>query len=102
MVIYPRLGDRLNLKIPDKILRFLLQDGFWVVHLPFVCKVKFKFSVDHIAHPVVSSFILFLRFIIIIFLSSTEHLISYYDYYHIYPTPPLGQDMTQDQFLSGV
>ena len=22
--------------------------------------------------------------------------------YHIYPTPPLGQDMTQDQFLSGV
>ncbi len=23
-------------------------------------------------------------------------------YYHIYPTPPLGQDMTQGQFLSGV
>ena len=22
--------------------------------------------------------------------------------YHIYPTPPLGQDMTQGQFLSGV
>ena len=22
--------------------------------------------------------------------------------FHIYPTPPLGQDMTQDQFLSGV
>ena len=22
--------------------------------------------------------------------------------YHIYPTPPLGQDMTQSQFLSGV
>ena len=21
--------------------------------------------------------------------------------YHIYPTPPLGQDMTQGQFLSG-
>ena len=27
-------------------------------------------------------------------------LMSYY--YHIYPTPPLGQDMTQGQFLSGV
>ena len=24
------------------------------------------------------------------------------DNYHIYPTPPLGQDMTQGQFLSGV
>ena len=23
-------------------------------------------------------------------------------YYHIYPTPPLGQDMTQGQFLSEV
>ena len=23
-------------------------------------------------------------------------------YYHIYPTPPLGQDMKQGQFLSGV
>ena len=22
--------------------------------------------------------------------------------YHIYPTPPLGQDMTQGQFLSGL
>ena len=22
--------------------------------------------------------------------------------YHIYPTPPFGQDMTQGQFLSGV
>ena len=22
--------------------------------------------------------------------------------YHIYPTPPLGQDITQGQFLSGV
>ena len=25
-----------------------------------------------------------------------------WDYYHIYPTPPLGQDMTQGQFLSRV
>ena len=28
---------------------------------------------------------------------------SFFVYYiHIYPTPPLGQDMTQGQFLSGV
>ena len=25
-----------------------------------------------------------------------------FGHYHIYPTPPLGQDMTQGQFLSGV
>ena len=44
------------------------------------------------------------------------HLITYKEHYslncsdtntaniyiHIYPTPPLGQDMTQGQFLSGV
>ena len=30
----------------------------------------------------------------------TEPLIQGFD--HIYPTPPLGQDMTQGQFLSGV
>ena len=29
-------------------------------------------------------------------------LSSYTCVYHIYPTPPLGQDMTQGQFLSGV
>ena len=27
---------------------------------------------------------------------------SLFTYYHIYPTPPLGQDMTRGQFLSGV
>ena len=27
---------------------------------------------------------------------------SHLSCYHIYPTPPLGQDMTQGQFLSGV
>ena len=37
----------------------------------------------------------------------TIFFISYLCYvnvnvYHIYPTPPLGQDMTQGQFLSGV
>ena len=38
----------------------------------------------------------------------TTYYLEYSDYwphlycYHIYPTPPLGQDMTQGQFLSGV
>ena len=36
----------------------------WVVHIPFVCMVKFKFlahlPVDHLAHPVVSSLVLLL------------------------------------------
>ena len=31
-----------------------------------------------------------------------DELIQYFDDNPIYPTPPLGQDMTQDQFLSGV
>ena len=30
------------------------------------------------------------------------YLIQPFLTYHIYPTPPLGQDMTQGQFLSGV
>ena len=39
-------------------------------------------------------------------LSSSPFFPSFRDsfaaFYHIYPTPPLGQDMTQGQFLSGV
>ena len=33
--------------------------------------------------------------------STTSESLKLY-FYHIYPTPPLGQDMTQGQFLSGV
>ena len=32
---------------------------------------------------------------------SNLYYCTHFDY-HIYPTPPLGQDMTQGQFLSGV
>ena len=42
----------------------ILKDRCWVVYIPFVRMVKFQFRaqlpVDHQAHPVVSSFILFL------------------------------------------
>ena len=31
-----------------------------------------------------------------------ENFTTYFFDYHIYPTPLLGQDMTQGQFLSGV
>ena len=45
-------------------MRLILLDRFWGVHIPFVRMVKFKFlvhfPVDHRAHPVVSSLILFL------------------------------------------
>ena len=45
----------------------ILQDGFWVLHIPFVHMVKFKllaqFPVDHLVYPVVSSLIRFLRLV---------------------------------------
>ena len=35
--------------------------------------------------------------------TALSFLLTQYMYrYHIYPTPPLGQDMTQGNFLSGV
>ena len=33
---------------------------------------------------------------------ATMLFLHYFNSYPIYPTPPLGQDMTQGQFLSGV
>ena len=35
-------------------------------------------------------------------ISSSSHSLECYALYPIYPTPPLGQDMTQGQFLSGI
>ena len=55
----------LYLKIPENFVHLILQDGFWVMYIPFVCMVKLKlltqFQAYHLAHPVVSSLILFLR-----------------------------------------
>ena len=49
---------------PERTFCCLLPDGFWFVHLPLVCMVKFKllaqFPKDYLAHPVVSSLIIFL------------------------------------------
>ena len=33
---------RLYLKIPENFVRLIFKDGCWVVHIPFVCVVKFK------------------------------------------------------------
>ena len=61
----------LHLEIPEKFVCLVLQDGFRVVHVPFVCMVKFKLlaqlQVDHLPHTVMSSLIFIWRFIIIIY-----------------------------------
>ena len=48
----------LYLKIPDTFVHLILQDGFWVDHIPLFRMVKFQFHtqipVDHLSHPVVS------------------------------------------------
>ena len=54
----------LYLKIPERFVRLIFYDRFSVVHILFVCVVKFKllaqFPMDHLPHPVVSSLIVFL------------------------------------------
>ena len=54
---------RLYLKIPEEFVRLIFQDTCWVVHIPFVCMVKFKFLaqflIDNLVQPVVSTFIIF-------------------------------------------
>ena len=56
---------RLYVKIPQEFVRVVLLDSCWVVHVPFLRMVKFKFlaqfPVDHFTHPVVSSLILLQR-----------------------------------------
>ena len=55
---------RLYLKILVKFVRLILQDRLCVEHISSVHTVKFKFlsqfPVGHPAHPLVSSFILFM------------------------------------------
>ena len=54
----------LYLKIQEEFVRFILQNKFRVVHIPFVRMVKLKFlaqfPVDYLVQPVVFSLILFL------------------------------------------
>ena len=60
----PDQGICLYLKIPENIAHHILQERFWVKHVPFVGMVKFKFLaqflVDHLSHPIISSLINFL------------------------------------------
>ena len=55
------------LKIPDNLVRLILQDRFWFVHILFLRVVQFQFlaqfPVDHLAHPVVSCLILLLCYL---------------------------------------
>ena len=59
-------GCRLYLKIPEKFVCLILQDGFWVLHIPLVRMVIFKLfeqcRVDYLHRLVMSSLILFRRF----------------------------------------
>ena len=52
---------RLYIKVPQEFVCVIFQEKCWVVHIPFVGMVKFKFlahfPVDYLAHPVVSSLV---------------------------------------------
>ena len=54
----------LYFQIPENFEHLILLDGFWFVHIRFVCMVKFcflaQFSADHFPYLVVSSLVLFL------------------------------------------
>ena len=48
-------------KILENFVQLILKDGFWVLHIPFVCIVKLKFLVQFpVDHLVVSSLVFFL------------------------------------------
>ena len=68
--LWPKLGDPFVSQNP------ILQDGFWVVLMPFGWIVKFQFlaqfQVDHLTHPVVSSLIFSLLHSLIISSSSSS------------------------------
>ena len=56
------LEIRLYLSIQGEFVRLILQDRFWIVHIPFVRVVKFKFLAqfpgDHHAYQIVSIIII--------------------------------------------
>ena len=56
---------RLYFKIPEKFVHLIFQDRFWVKHISFVPRVKFKLlaqiPVDHLPNQIVSSLILSLH-----------------------------------------
>ena len=64
---------RLYLKIPLEFVCLTLQDRCWVVHIPYVRKVKFQFlaqfSVDHFAHSIWTNLLHSLMWVIVSSLS---------------------------------
>ena len=55
---------RVYVKIPLEFMCVIYLDRCWVVHIPFIRMVKFKYlshyQVDHLAHPDMPNLVLFL------------------------------------------
>ena len=74
----------LYVKIPERFVRLIFQNGFWVMHLPFVRMVKFQFLYNSqwTTFPIPSCLVLYtfcanLRhsFIMWLIISSNHHII---------------------------
>ena len=65
LVVWSKLGDPFESQNLEKFVCIILQERFWVVHIPLFRMVKFKFLAQfptcHLLPPVVSSLIHFLR-----------------------------------------
>ena len=66
LVVCPRLDNPFASQNPKEFCAFHFQEGFFIVHIPFVQMFKFKLlaliSVNHLLHPVLSSLIIYLNF----------------------------------------
>ena len=55
--VWKLIEGSLYLKIPERFACLILQDHFWVLHIPFVHTVKFQFlaqfSVNHLPHSLI-------------------------------------------------
>ena len=64
LVFCPNLGDPCICQSPLGVFMYYFLGRVLVVHMPFVCMIKFKFLThhpeDHLAHPVFSSLIFLL------------------------------------------
>ena len=69
MVVWPRLSNPFVFKILEEFVRLILQDIFWVAHIPFVrvAKLKFlaRFPVNHPPRPVLPSLVFFLCYLVV-------------------------------------
>ena len=70
---------RFYLKIQEKFVHLLFQNGFWFVNILSVRMTTFtllaQFPVDQLLHPVMSSLILFLLIIWVIVSSLSSHIL---------------------------